>query len=151
MLRKTAAKTNEPSGYVEIGTYLFNNPGKSSVKTLTSVNKPLKLDTADEIKQVKKIRVETRVVEDTSVEDGKVYQKDVETIQTSGDGDSSDPSTSTNFSTGADSDDTPVSDDFKRWTKNIVDKCLDTNNLQWVAIVALGGIALLTLGLLLGR
>ena len=141
--------TEEPAGYVEIGTYLFRNQGSMSVKTLSSVNSPLKLDTAEDIKQVKKIRVETRVTEDKSVTDNCVYQKNVETIQLpSG---NSDPSNNSFTSAENPFGEVPVGDDFKRWTKNIIDKLIDAKNTQWVVIGLSLVIGALGLGLALGR
>lgn len=79
-------KQNEPSGYAEVGTYLHEDEGKAKIKTYTSVNAPLKVDASERTRQVKKIRVETHVYEDKSVGDNCVYEKNVETIQVSGDG-----------------------------------------------------------------
>lgn len=100
MKKTTKTATTEPKAYAEVGTYMYRNngTGKVSVKMHTSVNKPLALDDADEVLKVKKIRVETHVVEDKGLTDGVAYQKDIETIQLT-DGDA--PETSSSYQTGA--------------------------------------------------
>lgn len=144
---KTRAHS-EPTAYAEIGAYLHKRPGKAQVKTYTSVNEPLKVDAAEETRQIKKVRVEVHVKEDKGVKDGQVYQKDVDTVQIS-DGGDSEPTTSLMDDLFGGSPDGSTGDDFKKWTKNIVDKLIDAKNLQWVAIGAALTVAALALGLAL--
>ena len=152
-MKKTTSAVEEPTAYAEIGTYLHKNPGKATVKSYASVNEPLKVDSADETKQIKKIRVEVHVKEDTEVKGNQYYQKDVESIQLS------DPKDNPyNTATGSNElpengngQPEPVSDDFKKWTKNIVDKLKDSEVVQYVLMTAIGIVAALALGVALVR
>lgn len=138
-----ASATAEPVGYAEVGTYLHKNPGKATVKTYTSCNEPLKVDAAVETQQIKKIRVETHVYEDKSVNQNVVYQKDVETIQLS---DGETPVSGSNFKTEAatpEESTTPSSDPLskgERMLKNMI-----KSNTAWMILVA--AVAILAFGI----
>jgi len=147
MKKNTAV--SEPAGYAEVGTYMYRNggTGKVSVKMHTSVNKPLALDDADEVLKVKKIRVETHVFEDKGLADGVAYTKDIETIQIT---DGVAP-TSTSSKTTSEGKDEPGYDSAtdSKWNKNLHDENLRDKSKLWMTLVIVGGIAALTLGLVI--
>lgn len=72
------AKVREYENSAEIGTYLHVNDGEAYVKSYTSVNEPLKVDSATLTKKVGGVRVKMLVEEDTGCKkDGSFYQKSV--------------------------------------------------------------------------
>jgi hypothetical protein len=150
---RTMRKPNrEPTAYAEIGGYMYENQGQAKVKMQTSVNKPLKLDDADRVTKINKVRVEMHVTEDKSVQENQVYEKDIRMKQTTDEGQ---PMHGTAYEQQSDapiqSASNPAPDDFKTWTKNIIDNILarlDSERLAyWIVIVAVALIAAFALGL----
>jgi len=77
-----ARKTTEPVAYTETVHYQYENGGEVINTLETSVNKPCTPSKdAEKITRVAKIRVETHVFEDKSVEENKVYEKKIKTLQ----------------------------------------------------------------------
>jgi len=145
----TNNRVEELKGYAEIGSYMYRNngTGKVSVKMHTSVNKPLELDSADEILKIKKIRVETHVIEDKNLSDGIAYQKDVETIQKTDNGapmnetfDGTDSMPGGNGS-GNNSGEPSGLQVLKNFVDNIAADVRDNKNLQTVLFLLIGVIA----------
>lgn len=141
---KSGTTTNEPSWYAEIASYRHENAGKVSVETVSTANKPVS-PTADSerITRLGKVRVETRVTEWKGTgDDGKVYQKDIETIQIN---DSSVPSSSSTGLnpqyTGEAQKANPDGLSPLQVLKNFVDNIAADNRTQWVCMVAIGLIA----------
>lgn len=143
----------EPTAYAEIGGYMYETEGNAKVKLQTSVNKPLKLDDADRVTKINKVRVEMHVSEDKSVQDNQVYEKDIKMKQISNNGDASD---GTNF----DEDSTPSKsngglENSAVYLKNMIDNVLarlDTERTGfWIAIIATALVAAFALGLAVMR
>ena len=139
---------DEPVSYAKVGMFLHENGGKAKIKTYTSINENLKVDSADRTRKVGEVTVEMHVREDKSVIGNQIYEKNVDSVQVTGSGD---PSNETSTSAESPFGDTPVGDDFKRWTKNIIDKLIDAKNTQWVVIGLSLVIGALGLGIALGR
>lgn len=117
----------------------------------TSVNRPLKLDDAERVTRIKRVRVEMHVKEDKAVRDDQVYQKDIDMRQIVDDGSSATNTTSESPAHSSDEQDSPndASDDYKVWNKNIIDNILarldnaDTRNVVLAVIgILLGAFAL---------
>jgi len=150
-MKKTNGKgpaNEESKGYAEVGSYMYRNngTGKVSVKMHTSVNKPLALDEADEVLRIKKIRVETRVVEDKGLADGVAYQKDVESIQTT----DTETQGTTGSSTAANEEPTTPSGPsglqvLKNMVDNIAADLRDHKTLATILFVVLGAVAVAAL------
>ena len=146
----TKSAVAESTGFAEIGSYMYRNngTGKVSVKMHTSVNKPLSLDDADEVLRIKKIRVETRVVEDKGLADGVAYQKDVEAIQTT---DSETPSSTSSRSSANESPPSPGDGNptglqvLKNFVDNIAADLRDHKNLATILFVVIGAVAVAAL------
>lgn len=75
---QTKTAVREWSNTAEIGTFLHINKGEAYTKSYTSVNEPLKVDTAEQTRKVGHVRVHMHVEEDTGVKsDGSFYTKTV--------------------------------------------------------------------------
>lgn len=96
MKKSTGNTTSEPVWYGEVATYRHENPGKVTFETVSTANEDvMPSHDSERITRLGKVRVETRVTEWKGTdENGKVYQKDVETVQLS----DSDAPTSTSTS-----------------------------------------------------
>src|SRR3990167_5663198 len=81
MKPKSTKAVEEPTAYAEIGAYLHKDGGKAKVKAYTSVNKPLQVDASEKTEQIKRLRVEMRVVEDKTVDSNSFYTKSVDAVQ----------------------------------------------------------------------
>ena len=157
----------EPSWYAEIGQVLSANKGEVETGLYFSANEPLRVPRAEMSKLVGKLRVETRVFEDKSVTGNRAYNKKVNSKQinySKGEPayDSETPQPNENILTeklgNILSDDPaeralPPSDSLRerletemKWTKNIIDKILDRQNLQTGGLIVLAIVAALALG-----
>jgi len=77
-----AKRTTEPVAFTETVHYQYENGGEVVNTLETSVNRPCTPGRdAEKITRVAKVRVETHVVEDKSVENGVVYAKSIKTHQ----------------------------------------------------------------------
>ena len=149
-MKKTSVE--EPTAYAEIGTYLHRDNSKAKVKSYVSCNEPLKVDSAMDTKQIQKLRVEVHVKEDTSVKGNQFYEKDVETLQISNGGESQPTTeTSSNEMPNPNVEPSDLGEDFKKWTKNIIDKLKDSEVIQYALITAVGIVSALALGMAMVR
>lgn len=139
-----SSRKNEPTAYCEIGSYLLNDngSGRSRVKAYTSVNSPLQVDSADEIKQLGKVRVEMRVVESKDLNNNCFYEKDVSLHQIS-----NAPISETAGVQGSEQNyGQPTEQSSNDLTvpkvlKNMIDNLYADKRLMWAVIIALAIIA----------
>lgn len=85
----------EPVAYAQIQTHLHEDPAEARVKTYTSVNTPIKIDSATKSTKVHGLEVQVHVIEDKNVKDDSIYEKKVKTMQTSSEYSNSSSSRST--------------------------------------------------------
>lgn len=137
--------TKERVAYTEIGGFLHENAGRATVKTYTSVNEPLRVDAAEKTRQIGRVRVEMHVVEDKSVGDNQIYQKDVFMQQIR---DNMVPSGTTESGSSDmpsyENGEKKSNDDLPAWgkvLKNFVDKIADSQKMQWVMMIGIAIIA----------
>lgn len=72
------AKVREYENYAEIGTFMHVNDGEAYVKSYTSANEPLRVDSAQHTQKVGGVKVKMLVEEDNSCKkDGSFYKKTV--------------------------------------------------------------------------
>jgi hypothetical protein len=133
-------------GYTEFATIAQrNNDGKVKITALNSVNKPIKHTIADDTRLIAKTRVEVNEVESNEIDGDLMYSKTICVKQKTKEGDTIESEESDrNEPTKQDNQDW-----FNKWTKNIIDKILDTNKMQWFAIAIVAVIAGVALGLAL--
>lgn len=142
--QRTSITTNEPSWFGEVATYRHENAGRVSFETVSTANKEVHpTSDSERITRLGKVRVETKVTEWKGVADnGKVYQKDIETIQTN---DSTNPSSVSYGMTQpvAGNNTAETSDGLTplKVLKNFVDNIATDNRAQWICMIALGVIA----------
>ena len=149
-------KNREYENFAEIGTFLHVNDGEAYTKSYTSVNEPLRTDSAKLTKKVGSVKVRMLVEEDRGVQkDGSFYTKSVWNEQERDGGNS--PSTGykttqqSEYYNDPQTQNKPVdNNEIPAWgkvLKNFVDKIKDENNTQWILIAIIGIVAGIALGL----
>lgn len=141
---RTPNKFNEPVAYAEIESVLHRNAGNAKVKTYTSVNKPVKVDSSVDAQRIGKVRVEMHVKEDRNVNGDCIYEKNISLKQIRDDGEP----TSRDDYEETDCEDEPKSplSKVEHCLKNMIDNlwadARETRN-HVIAIAIIAGLALM--------
>jgi hypothetical protein len=145
---RTGNITEEPCWYGEVATYRHENAGRVSFETVSSANKNVKptID-SERTTRLGKVRVETRVTEWKGTDtDGKVYQKDIETVQINENSGGSNTPISHTGGNGTPNSEEPTHDlTPMQVLKNMMDEGFrslrNDATAQWIVIVCIALIA----------